>query len=163
MAANPRDIDGVHESPDDFEIRKMAPDDIDAVTRIERESYEFPWTPGIFRDCLRAGYVCTVGVSDGEIIGYGLMSFGAGECHILNLCVGARQRRVGNASAILDYLINEARKIGVETAFLEVRESNDGARVLYEDFGFCETGVRPDYYPHRNGKEDALIFSMSVI
>jgi len=163
MAANPRAFSDIGETSDDFEIRPMTPDDIDAVTRIERESYEFPWTPGIFRDCMRAGYVCTVGVSDGDIIGYGLMSFGAGECHILNLCVSAKQRRMGNASAILDFLINEARKIGVETAFLEVRESNQGARVLYEDFGFCETGVRPGYYPHTKGKEDALIFSMSVI
>jgi len=163
MAANPRDLGNIGETSDEFEIRSMTLDDIDAVTRIERESYEFPWTPGIFRDCLRAGYVCKVGVSDDNIVGYGLMSFGAGECHILNLCVSSQQRRMGNASAILDYLVNEARKIGVQTAFLEVRESNQGARVLYEDFGFCETGVRPGYYPHRNGKEDALIFSMNVI
>ncbi len=169
MAANPRDIgrgDGHGDSsgaPDVFEIRAMTLEDIDDVTRIERESYEFPWTPGIFRDCLRAGYLCTVGTSDGKICGYGLMSFGAGECHILNLCVAAEARRHGNASALLDNLINEARKIGIQTAFLEVRESNQGAQVLYEDFGFCETGVRPGYYPHRGGKEDALIFSMNII
>lgn len=163
MAANPEDTGAAGDAADRFEIRPMTPDDIDKVMRIERESYESPWTPGIFRDCLRAGYVCSVGVSNDAICGYGLMSYGAGECHILNLCIAAQSRRHGNASAILDHLINEGRKIGVHTAFLEVRASNQGAQVLYEDFGFCETGVRPDYYPDRGGKEDALIFSMNII
>ena len=27
---------------------------------IERTSYAFPWTEGIFRDCLRVNYTCRV-------------------------------------------------------------------------------------------------------
>ena len=34
-------------------IRSMREADLPEVVRIERASYAFPWTEGIFRDCLR--------------------------------------------------------------------------------------------------------------
>src|SRR5690606_24035505 len=66
-------------------IRDMGPEDVAAVARLEAESYAFPWTPGIFRDCLRAGYYCCVAEDEGDCIGYGIMSVGAGEAHVLNI------------------------------------------------------------------------------
>jgi len=148
---------------DNFTVRHMTLDDLDEVMRIEHESYEFPWSRTIFGDCLRAGYICTVALSNDRVCGYGLMSHGAGECHVLNLCVEPAARRDGNGTAILDFLVHAARGLGIGTAFLEVRASNTGAVDLYERYGFCETGVRSGYYPHKNGREDALIFSMNII
>ncbi|MCR6494891.1 hypothetical protein LJB71_00585 [Thermomonas sp. S9] len=41
-------------------LRPMREADLEAVMAIERRAYPFPWTPGIFRDCLRAGYAMWV-------------------------------------------------------------------------------------------------------
>src|SRR5438067_1345350 len=69
-------------------IRPMRATDVAEVVDIERSSYQFPWSEGIFRDCLRVGYVCRVVTLSRQLLGYGVMSVGAGEAHILNLCVG---------------------------------------------------------------------------
>ncbi len=42
------------------EIRLMQPSDLKAVAAVERAAYAFPWSLGIFRDCLLAGYYCLV-------------------------------------------------------------------------------------------------------
>ena len=79
--------------------RRMSEADLGAVIDIETAAYMFPWSIGIFRDCLRVGYTCRV-LTAGEIIGgYGIMSMGAGEAHILNVCVRAdlRGSEIGRA------------------------------------------------------------------
>ncbi len=70
------------------EIRPMHELDVPAIVGIERAAYQFPWSEGIFRDCLRVGYVCRVVDIGGDMAGYGIMSVGAGEAHILNVCIG---------------------------------------------------------------------------
>ena len=77
-------------------IRPMRGLDVADVVTIERSSYQFPWSEGIFRDCLRVGYVCRVVTVSREVTAYGVMSFGAGEAHILNLCVGEAWRGRGS-------------------------------------------------------------------
>ena len=59
-------------------IREMNHDDVSMVSDIERRSYEFPWSHGVFRDCLLAGYQNIVLVRDKEIAGYGVLSVAAG-------------------------------------------------------------------------------------
>jgi len=73
-------------------IREMNHDDVSMVSDIERRSYEFPWSHGVFRDCLLAGYKNIVLVRDKEIAGYGVLSVAAGEAHILNVCVDPEYR-----------------------------------------------------------------------
>ena len=72
-------------------LRPMREADLDTVNEVERSAYEFPWSPGIFRDCLRVGYCCWVLEHDDEVKGHGIMQAGAGESHIRNLCVSARR------------------------------------------------------------------------
>ena len=88
MATAPELLDAVP----DILIRPMAESDVSDVITVERASYQFPWSEGIFRDCLRVGYVCRVVSINDTIIGYGVMSVGAGEAHILNR---SEERRVG--------------------------------------------------------------------
>ena len=68
-------------------LRPMREADLDAVHAIEIRAYPFPWTLGIFRDCLRADYPAWVLHEDGRVLGYFLMSIAAGEAHVLNVCV----------------------------------------------------------------------------
>ncbi len=91
------------------------------------------------------------------------MSIAAGESHILNLCVNPHSQRMGNGSKLLHYLMEISRKHGADTIFLEVRPSNHIARELYRNAGFNEVGMRRDYYPAKDGREDAIIMARSLM
>lgn len=145
-----------------FIMRPMREADLPVVVRLEASVYPYPWTEGIFRDCLRVGYCCRVLVEPEEIVGYGVMSIGAGECHILNLCVHPRVQRQGHGRRVLWRLLTIARTRNADMAFLEVRASNRSAFALYTREGFREVGMRRGYYPAENGREDAVIMARSL-
>ena len=63
-------------------LRDMQEADLAAVMAIEQIAYEFPWTDGIMRDCLRFGHVCKVYEAGSRIIGYGILSVAADECNV---------------------------------------------------------------------------------
>ncbi len=126
-------------------IRPMRAGDVADVVAIERASYQFPWSEGIFRDCLRVGYVCRVLTVARQAIAYGVMSIGAGEAHILNLCVSEAYRCRGVGKRLLRSLIERATAAGVAEAFLEVRPSNTAAMRLYLSMGFEQAGTRRGY------------------
>ena len=63
-------------------LRPMTEKDLNGVLAIERRSYDFPWTEGIFKDCMRVGYYCQIVECAGEIAGYGVMTVGAGEAGV---------------------------------------------------------------------------------
>ncbi len=87
------------------DIRPMHEFDIPVVVAIERAAYQFPWSEGIFRDCLRVGYVCRVVDVGGDTAGYGIMSAGAGEAHILNVCIREDYRCRGLGRQVLLFLL----------------------------------------------------------
>jgi len=145
-----------------LEIRPMRDADLGTVLEIEREAYTFPWSEGIFRDCLRAGYCCWVVEQGSLLCGYGIMQVGGGESHILNLCVRSSGRGQGLGRALLGRLLDVARAHRADTALLEVRPTNRAALGLYEAMGFNEVGVRRGYYPGRDGREDALILAICL-
>ena len=145
-----------------FSLRRMRDEDIESVVGCERAAYEFPWSADIFKDCLRVGYNCWVVEHGDLVVGHGIMSIGAGECHVLNLCVHPRWQRMGLGRRILRRLLTLARSKGADTAFLEVRVSNQLARGLYGSEGFCEIGERRGYYPARNGREDAVVLARTL-
>jgi len=141
-------------------IRAMRGSDVADVVAIERASYQFPWSEGIFRDCLRVGYVCRVVTMAREVMAYGVMSFGAGEAHILNLCVGETYRCRGVGRRLLGSLIERAAAMA--DAFLEVRPSNTAAIRLYLALGFEHVGMRRGYYQAVNGREDAAVLRRAL-
>jgi len=143
-------------------MRPLAVSDLDAVMDIERCAYEYPWSPGIFRDCLRVGYCCWCYEIDGAIPGYGVMSVAAGESHILNLTVHPDLRRLGIGSKLMKHFLQLASRHQADTVLLEVRPSNTAAVRLYEKLGFNEIARRQNYYPAKTGREDALLLALSL-
>ncbi|HEY4555053.1 MAG TPA: ribosomal protein S18-alanine N-acetyltransferase [Lysobacter sp.] len=144
-------------------LRPMRESDVDAVHAIEVRAYPFPWTAGIFRDCLRAEYPCWVLVDDGRVIGYFLMSLAADEAHLLNICVAPEAQGAGHGRRMLRAAVQLARG-RAQRIFLEVRPSNTGAIALYFSEGFNEIGRRPRYYPAaNNGREDALVMAIELL
>jgi len=142
-----------------FALRPMNGDDVSMVVDIECAAYPHPWSKGIFDDCLRVGYCCWVIESAGEIVGHGIMSAAAGECHILNVCVHPHYQQRGLGRRLLRRLLSLGRTRNADTAFLEVRPSNPAAVALYESEGFSEVGIRRSYYPTGHGREDAIIMA----
>lgn len=143
-------------------LRPMREDDLDTIMAIERGAYPFPWTHGIFRDCLRAGYAAWVLQRGGEIIGYGVLSVAADEAHVLNLCIATQAQRAGHGRRLLRSLLKLARGHGAHRVYLEVRPSNPTAIALYDDEGFNEIGRRPRYYPAKQGREDAIVMAIEL-
>ncbi|HYG05932.1 MAG TPA: ribosomal protein S18-alanine N-acetyltransferase [Stenotrophomonas sp.] len=149
-------------APAPASLRPMREEDIDTVMEVERRAYPFPWTRGIFRDCLQAGYPGRVLEQDGVLVGYGMLSLATDEAHILNVCVDPALQSRGHGRLLLRALVRLACERGARRVFLEVRPSNAAAVALYHSEGFNEIGRRPRYYPAQNGREDALVMAMEL-
>jgi ribosomal-protein-alanine N-acetyltransferase len=144
-------------------LRPLQWGDLDRVMEIELSAYPFPWTRGIFGDCLRVGYDCW-GLQVGEsLAGYSVQTSAAGENHLLNLCVEPGRQRQGFGRLLLDNAIRIARLQACECIFLEVRPSNAAGFALYEGRGFSVVGRRRNYYSASDGKEDALVMRLDLI
>ncbi len=140
-----------------LEIRSMRRSDLDAVMAIEHNAYPFPWSIGIFKDCLRIGYRCLVLTDSGRVCGYSVFSVAVDEAHLLNLCIAEAERRRGLATLLLEHVMAEMILAGADRVYLEVRPSNRAATRLYARQGFRQVGRRPGYYPDDDGREDALV------
>jgi [ribosomal protein S18]-alanine N-acetyltransferase len=143
-------------------VRSMTQLDIPRVIEIEHDTYPFPWSEGIFRDCVRVGYLCRVIEMRGVVQGYAIMSFGADDAHLLNICVQRDLREQGVGRKLLQYLLDHACKLGMQHAFLEVRPTNPVAIHLYESIGFVRVGVRKGYYQGTPAREDAWVYKLSL-
>ena len=144
------------------QLRAMQPQDLMAVAEVEKASYRYPWSVGIIRDCLLAGYYCQVAELADIISGYSIMSIAGTEAHLLNLCVHPSCQRLGFGRRLLNAALVKGEESGVEKVFLEVRPSNDIAISLYRSAGFSLIGTRPSYYQAANGREDAVIFAATI-
>jgi ribosomal-protein-alanine N-acetyltransferase len=143
----------------------MAVADLDAVMALESSVYPFPWTRGNFVDSLAAGYFAHLlrAAGDRRLVGYCVAMLGAGEMHLLNITVAPAYQRLGHARRLLAGLIDECRRAGAACLWLEVRESNAGAREAYARLGFRSMGVRPGYYPAAHGqRESAVVMSLDI-
>lgn len=138
-------------------IRRMCDADIPAVLRVEKDSYEFPWSAGNFRDSIHAGYSAWVYEVGGEIIGHAVLMTVVDEAHLLNITIAPGWRRQGLGRILLKHVMDTARSLRVRTLYLEVRPSNRPAIELYEKTGFEAFALRKGYYPASQGREDALV------
>lgn len=143
-------------------LRPLQTSDLDAVMAIERAAYRYPWTPGIFRDCLDTGYNCWALLTGQGLSGYSVMSVMAGESHLLNICIDPQLQHCGLGRLLLEHMIGVAAEHHASLLLLEVRPSNAAAIALYEKMGFGEIGLRKDYYPADKGREDGLILALNI-
>ncbi|MFQ5740793.1 MAG: ribosomal protein S18-alanine N-acetyltransferase [Acidobacteriota bacterium] len=135
----------------------MRLEDLPEVAEIEGQSYLTPWPEGSFLECLREGHYCRVGEGDGgRVEAYAIMSVEVGVAHLLNICVREDLRGQGLARHLLSHLLAAVRP-EAHTVILEVRASNRRAIRLYKTMGFAQVSVRRNYYPGKEGREDALI------
>jgi ribosomal-protein-alanine N-acetyltransferase len=150
MVANP---------PLKLRIAPMTLDDIPAVHDIERASFPVPWPSYAFRQELETNRMAhyLVARADDLIVAYGGIWLMVDEAHVTSFAVHPDHRRSGIGGRLMLELMELSVHLGARIATLEVRLSNEAARLLYGRFGFRPVGVRPRYYSD-NG-EDALIMT----
>jgi ribosomal-protein-alanine N-acetyltransferase len=137
-------------------IRKMNPDDVGRVRKIEEAVFSLPWSEKSFADaCTNPNNVYLVCEYDGEIAGYCGMWTVMGEGNITNMAVSVDFRRRGIGESLMRALHEEGSRMGVDTFFLEVRESNASAISLYKKMGYTEAGKRKRFY--EKPVEDAIV------
>jgi len=131
-------------------IRPLNWGDLDRIMEIELAAYPFPWTRGIFSDCIRVGYDCWGLQLGRQLMAYTVQTDAAGEAHLLNLCVDPGWHRRGFGGILLENAVRIARSRGCDSMYLEVRPSNRAGVALYENRGFQVIGRRPGYYSSRS-------------
>lgn len=138
-------------------VRPARRDDLASVARIEAASFSTPWSPATFESLLgRTGPVLLVAQApEGAVVGYAVMWSYADQGELANIAVAKGWRGRGIGSLLMDAILEAADGAGVRELFLEVRESNTRASVMYERRGFELVGRRPLYYQHP--REDALV------
>lgn len=130
--------------------------DIPAIEEIEKLCFSEPWSDASFAFSLSAPFTYCASIrSGGSLIGYCVFSLLFGEAEIQNIAIAPDARRNGAAEALLRSVLDVCHSEGCESVFLEVRQSNLPARALYEKLGFCNYGVRKDYYSKPT--EDAVL------
>jgi ribosomal-protein-alanine N-acetyltransferase len=140
----------------------MQPDDLDAVIAIERASFSMPWSRGAFLYEIEKNRVahCWVMREGGAVVGYVCLWEIVDELHVTNIAVDPAMRRRGLGRALLQGVLDDARRRSLRVVALEVRPSNTEARNLYESFGFRVVGRRRGYY-YDTG-EDALVMEATL-
>lgn len=142
-------------------IRTLTSDDAEQVLALESQAHSHPWNAARVDTAIEK-YRSYAVLNDDGLVGFAFILSVAGEAELLDFVVDPKQQGQGIGAVFLDWLIHHL-SISHERFFLEVRESNAPAIAVYENAGFCEVGVRPDYYPSKKGREDALIMAMELI
>jgi ribosomal-protein-alanine N-acetyltransferase len=144
-------------------IVPMRPGDLDAVYRIAEGAFPIPWPRHELERELERPWasIRVLRPASGQPIAAFANYWHLGsELQIMNLATAPRVRRRGYARALLNDVLQAARRVGARTVSLEVRPSNEPAIALYRAAGFQAVGRRPGYYSD-NG-EDALILRFEL-
>jgi [ribosomal protein S18]-alanine N-acetyltransferase len=145
----------VDRQPEGFSlIRRLIYADLPQVVAVERRAFTTPWSLAMFvLELSKPSGICLAAEVESELVGYLICSRYDTVWHVMNVAVDTDRRRRGIATALISALLERVGDDAQVT--LEVRKSNTGAIVLYEQFGFRAAGVRRRYYAD-NG-EDAVI------
>lgn len=141
------------------EIRPTGQAELEAISRLERENFSFPWPLSDFERMLEGGdKMLLCAVLDGVCLGYiGLYILPDG-AEIMTLAVEMAARGRGVGGLLVSEALRRLRRCGVQTVFLEVRAGNAAARALYERCGFVLCGARRGYY--KKPTEDAALYRL---
>jgi len=146
---------------DNISIVPFGKEHINAIFKIENESFNDPWSRYVFHDLPDNPLaVCFTALDHIEVAGYLIAYHVFSEIQILNIAVKESKRHKKIATKLFDAIFEYAKSENVEEFTLEVRQSNIGAIALYKKLGFQTDGVRKNYY--KNPKENAILMSLKL-
>lgn len=118
-----------------------------------------PWTEAEFVALLDSPLCFLLADQSGFLVGRVV----ADEAELLTLAVDPEARRQGAGGRLVNCFLDESRRRGARSAFLEVAQTNAAARALYRKAGFTETGRRRGYYRNADSAPvDALVLVMAL-
>lgn len=143
-------------------ISSLQPTDLAAAYAIEIRSHAFPWSEKTFATNQGERYLNYRLDIQGEMAAFAITQVVLDEATLFNIAVDPAYQRRGLGRQLLEHLISELETRGVLTLWLEVRASNVAAIALYESLGFNEATIRRNYYPTKEGREDAIIMALPL-
>lgn len=136
--------------------------DLPAVIHIEQQAIASPWTPAQLQEELDApNSLALVAMAGEQLCGYAFYRTCPPESELLHMVVDPQHQRQQIGTTLLRQGLDRLLSLGCTDCFLEVRSSNQGARLLYTHAGFRQTGIRRQYYQQPD--EDALVLTMSLV
>jgi len=149
--------------PSGWRVRPARFNDAEAMLAIEQRAHSHPWSRKQFEEILDSDHaVWVLEDADARCMGYAVLMLAVDDTDLLNIAIEPQYRRRGLGRLILREVLDRVRERGALRCFLEVRVSNIAAIALYRREGFTEVGRRRDYYPSRQGREDALVMCLEL-
>ena len=137
-------------------ITKMTNVHVLQIAELEKLCFNDPWSEKSIASELNNRLSCWLVALDGDsVVGYVGSQTVLGESDMMNIAVHPDYRKQGVATDLIQSLIDALSEQGSHSLMLEVRQTNEPAKRLYESLGFETVGIRKNYY--RNPREDALI------
>jgi len=143
-------------------ISSLTTSDLSSAYAIELRSHAFPWSEKTFTSNEGERYLNFRLDVDGKMAAFAVTQVVLDEATLFNIAVDPDFQRQGLGRQLLEHLISELEKRDVFTLWLEVRASNTAAIALYESLGFNEATIRRNYYPTKEGREDAIIMALPL-
>lgn len=129
-------------------IRELREKDVERLAFIDKACFPDPWTEEMWRgEFARADARFLVLEQGGTVIGFAVTTVLFEEAELPKIAVLPEKRGQGLGKALLLALFTEAKTLGADKMFLEVRSGNVPARKLYESNGFTVLRTRAKYYP----------------
>ena len=148
----------------EMQLVPLVPAQAPLLAALHAEGFDQPWPPEAFTRLLenpvRAG---ALALQAGVPAGFIMIQQTPDEAEVLTFVVAREHRRSGIGGALLQWAIESAGATGCARILLEVSESNEAARALYERLGFRQIGARSGYYARGQDVETALLLARSVV
>lgn len=118
------------------------------------------WTPAKIRAHIQeADTMVLVASIDGVLEGFAIMKFHDEEAHLFLLAVEPKSRRYGIGRTLVEWLEKSCLTAGIRNVRLEVRASNNAAKMFYENLGYRLIGQVAGYYDKR---ESAVVMARAL-
>ena len=142
-------------------ILPLEPQDFDRLFEIEQAAHYVPWSLGTLKNNQGERYHNLKLIEDDNIVGFTICQTVLDEATLFNIAIEPQFQGRSFGYLLLQTLIEKLQQKGIATLWLEVRESNQKARRLYERLGFNEVDIRKNYYPTPDGKrENAVVMAL---
>ena len=123
-------------------VRPSEAEDMASLVKIDKLAFAPPWQIdraemwAAFRACAFATVACI----DGAIVGYQLCARHGAAAHLARLAVHPAQQGRGIASLLLQGLLSDLLKRGINDISVNTQASNQRSQQLYQRYGFMRIG-----------------------
>jgi ribosomal-protein-alanine N-acetyltransferase len=142
-------------------VDEMTVDDLDAIVRIEQESFTDAWQRESFEKDIQNRWVITIAAHRSKrCVGYANCLAVDDYGYLANIAVDKELRSQGVGRMLLDELCTRLRKQLKRRLLLDVRPSNQRAIMVYEKYGFAILTRRQNFYT--NPPEDSYTMILEL-